>query len=121
MDQAALVSFDIEKTKRVIDALDGAGHPPEVALWALLPQYDEWRFVLSSSHIHGYEEMVTQLRSAGVMPGSRPTNSLREISDAFIAELREKYAGLNPEIGYRISSLYFGKQYVDEAYVYRIR
>ena len=121
MDQAALVSFDVEKAKRVIDALDGAGHPPEVALWALLPQYDEWRFVLASSHIHGYEEMVTQLRSAGVMPNSRPSISLREINDPFIAGLREKYAGLNPEIGYRISSQNFGKQYVDEAYVYRIQ
>ena len=94
MDQAALVSFDIEKAKRVIDSLDAAGHPPEVAMWALLPQYDEWRFVLSSSHIHGYGEMVAQLRSAGVMPISRPSIYLREIGDPFIAELREKYARL---------------------------
>jgi hypothetical protein len=121
MAQAALVSFDIEKAKRVIDTLDCSGHPPEVALWALLPQYDEWRFVLSSSRIHGYEEMVEQLRNAGVMPNSPPSIYLREISDPFITQLREKYAGLSPEIGYRISSQYFGRQYVDEAYVYRIR
>jgi hypothetical protein len=55
------------------------------------------------------------------MPNSRPSISLREINDPFIAGLREKYAGLNPEIGYRISSQNFGKQYVDEAYVYRIQ
>jgi len=28
---------------------------------------------------------------------------------------------MNLELGYRISSQYFGKQYVDEAFVYRIR
>jgi len=121
MDQATLVSFDIEKGQRVIDSLDGAGYPPEVAMWAMLPQYETWRFVLSSSHIHGYEEMVDQLRGAGVMPDSRPSILLREIGDPFIKDLREKYADRGIEIGYHISSQYFGKQYVDEAYIYRIR
>jgi hypothetical protein len=90
-------------------------------MWAMLPQYETWRFVLSSSHIHGYEEMVDQLRSAGVLPSSRPSILLREIKDPFVKELREQFANRGVELGHHISSQYFGKQYIDEAYVYRIR
>jgi hypothetical protein len=90
-------------------------------MWAILPQYETWRFVLASSHMHGYEDMVSQLRAAGVMPDSRPSILLREIEDPFIKQLREKYAGRDLALGYHISSEYFGKQYVDEAYLYRVR
>jgi hypothetical protein len=121
MDQAILVSFDIEKGQRVIDALDRAGYPPEVAMWAMLPQYENWRFVLSSSKIHGYEELIGHLRKADVLPGERPGVLLYEVDDPFIKELREKYAGKERILGNHLGSQYFGKQYVDEAYVYRIR
>ena len=121
MDQALLVSFDIDKGQQVIDALDRAGFPPEVAMWAMLPQYETWRFVLSSRHIHGYEEMVDQLRGAGILPSMRPSILLRELGDPFIKDLREKFALLDVELGHHISSQYFGKQYIDEAYIYRIR
>lgn len=121
MDQTALVAFEMERGKRVLDALDRAGVSPEVALWALLPQYEDWRFILSSSHIHGYEEMVEKLRAAGVMPDSRPSILLREIDDPFIRELRETYAERGLEPGHPLPGLYFNKQFVEEAYSYRIR
>jgi hypothetical protein len=121
MDQAVLVNFDIEKGQRVIDALDQAGYPPEVAMWAMLPQYETWRFVLASSHIHGYEDMVKQLRGAGIVPGARPSILLRDIGGPFVKNLRERFVGKDLELGHHISSQYFGKQYVDEAYIYRVR
>ena len=121
MDQAVLVSYDIEMGQRVIDALDREGFPPEVAMWASLPQYENWRFILSSSRIPGYEELIPLLRNAGVMPGARPGIDLLESDDPFIAQLREKYAGQEEILGHRLGSQYLGKQYLDEAYVYRIR
>ena len=121
MDQAVLVSYDIEMGQRVIDALDHEGFPPEVAMWAMLPQYENWRFVLSASRIPDYEELISHLRNAGVLPGARPGILLLEPDDPFIKELREKYAGQEDVLGHRLSSQHFGKQYVDEAYVYRIR
>lgn len=60
-DQAVLVNLDIEMGQRVIDALDRAGYPPEEARWAMFPQYENWRFVLSSSRIPGYEEPIGHL------------------------------------------------------------
>jgi hypothetical protein len=121
MDQAVLVNFDIENGQRVIDALDSAGYPPEVAIWAILPQYENWRFVLSFSKIHGYEELISHLRGAGVMSGARPSILLRETDDPFIKELRAKYANQEKVLGNHLGSQYFGEQYIDEAYVYRIR
>jgi hypothetical protein len=121
MDQAVLVSYDIEMGQRVIDALDREGFPPEVAMWAMLPQYENWRFVLSSNRIAGYEELIPLLRNAGVMPGTRPGIDLLDADNPFIAQLREKYAGQEEILGHRLGSQYLGKQYLDEAYIYRIR
>jgi hypothetical protein len=121
MDQAVLVNLDIDKGQRVIDALDSEGCPPEVAMWAMLPQYETWRFVISSSKIPGYDELVSHLHHAGVQFGSRPSVLLRHANDPFITELRKKYAGQEEILGHQLGSQYFGKQYVDEAYVYRIR
>jgi hypothetical protein len=41
VDKAALVSFDIENGQRVLDALEQDGKSPDVALWAVLPQYED--------------------------------------------------------------------------------
>ena len=121
MDPAVLVSYDIGTGQRVVDALDREGFPPEVAMWAMLPQYENWRFVLSSSRIPGYEELIRHLRNAGVMPGARPGILLLKADDPFITQLRDKYAGQEEILGHRLGSQYLGKQYLDEAYVYRIR
>jgi hypothetical protein len=48
MDQAVLVNFDIENGKEVIDALDRDGKTPIVALWAKIPDYEDWRLVILS-------------------------------------------------------------------------
>jgi len=121
MDQAILVNFDIQKGQRVVDALDRAGYPPDVAMLALLPQYENTRLVLSGSKINGLEELIDHLRGAGILGGERPAIFLRDPGDPFIKELREKYAGKEENLGHHLGSQYFGKQYVDEAYVYRIR
>ena len=47
MDTSALVSFDIENGDRVIKALADDGKDPDVALWAKLPDYEDWRLVIA--------------------------------------------------------------------------
>ena len=51
MDQAVLVNFDIENGKEVIDALDRDGKTPNVALWAKIPDYEDWRLVIASDRL----------------------------------------------------------------------
>lgn len=52
MDKTALVSFDIENGQRVIDAMEKAGISPSVALWAVLPEYEDWRLVIASKYLN---------------------------------------------------------------------
>ena len=119
MDQAVLVGLDIEMGQRVIDALDREGFPPEVAIWAMLPQYENWRFVLSSSRIARYEELIPLLRNAGVMPGARPGIDLRGADDPFITELRKKYAGQEEILGHRLGSQYLEPIHWNSAHLWQ--
>ena len=50
MATETLVSFDIENGKQVIDALDRDGKTPNVALWAKIPDYEDWRLVIVSTN-----------------------------------------------------------------------
>ena len=70
MGTAALVSFDIENGQSVIKALDDDGKAPNVALWAKLPDYENWRLVLASDRLDqsspfsGYSEINEALEKA---------------------------------------------------------
>jgi len=54
MDTATLVNFDIENGKEVIDALDREGKTPNVALWAKIPDYEDWRLVIASDKLNQF-------------------------------------------------------------------
>ncbi len=62
MGAEALVSFDIENGGKVIDSLDHAGKSPNVALWAKLPDYEDWRLVIASEHLDQTSQFVQVTR-----------------------------------------------------------
>ena len=65
MDQAVLVNFDIENGKEVIDALDREGKAPNVALWAKLPDYENWRLVIASDRLRSTRPVIFPFRIFG--------------------------------------------------------
>ena len=121
MDQAVLVNLDIERGSRVVAALDSENRAPEVALLASLPQYETWRLVIASSTLKGHEDLVASLREAGIQASERPSVLLYSIEDSFIKDLRAKYAGKIDSLGTHLNSQKFGNQYIEDAFVYRIR
>ncbi len=127
MDATALVSFDIEVGKRVIDAMERAGIAPEVALWAVLPQYEDWRLLVASSHLSdnsrtgGYAQINEAMRLADIPFWSAPLVFLRDMRDPFITELRQQFASAGDTYGMRLGGQKFGDQYIEDAFVYRIR
>ena len=127
MDTTALVSFDIETGKRVIDAMEKAGIAPEVALWAVLPQYEDWRLLVASSRLSeiprtgGYAQINDAMREANISFWSAPLVFLRNMRDPFIVELRQQYASADDTYGIRLGGQKFGDQYIEDAFVYRIR
>jgi hypothetical protein len=122
-----LVTFDIENGERVVDALDKAGKPPNVAIWAKLPDYEDWRLVIASdrldqsSEFSGYSEINEAIRKAGIPFHRKPTIFLRPMDNPMIQALRSAYASMSDNYGMRLGSQMFGDKYLEDAVVYRIR
>jgi hypothetical protein len=127
MDTSTLVNFDIENGKEVIDALDRDGKSPNVALWAKIPDYEDWRLVIASdridqtSSLSGYTEINQSLKRAGFPFRRKPTISLRSMDKPFIQALRRTFASAADTYGMRLGGQMFGDQYLEDAFVYRIR
>jgi hypothetical protein len=127
MGTAALVSFDIENGERVLKALDDDGKAPNVALWAKLPDYENWRLVLASDRLDqtspfsGYSEINQAMEKAQIPINRQPTVFLRPMGNAMIQELRRVFGSTADTYGMRLGGQMFGDKYLEDAFVYRIR
>jgi hypothetical protein len=127
MAPATLVNFDIENGDSVINALDDAGKAPKVALWAKLPDYENWRLVLASdrldqkSSFSGYSEINEALKAAGIPAHRQPTILLRSMDNPMIKALRRVFGSAKDTRGMRLGGQTFGDKYIEDAFVYRIR
>jgi hypothetical protein len=127
MDQTVLVSFDIENGQKAIDALDREGKTPNVALWAKLPDYEDWRLVIASDRLDqsssrmGYTEINAAIKKAGIPVHRKPTIFLRSMESPFIKALRRTFSQVSDTYGMRLGGQKFGDKYLEDAFVYRIR
>lgn len=127
MDKVALVNFDIESGREVIDALDRDGKSPNVALWAKLPEYEDWRLVIASERIRQagslfpYSQVNSAMEKSGIPASRRPKIFLRPMDKPFIKALRGFFAHTTDTYGMRLGGQIFGDQYIEDAFVYRIR
>jgi hypothetical protein len=127
MDKATLVSFDIESGEKVIDALDKDGIEPKVALWAKLPEYEDWRLVIASDRIvqtgslYPYHQINSAMEKAGIPISTRPKVFLRSMDKPFIKAIRSIFSKAEDTYGMRLGGQTFGDQYLEDAFVYRIR
>ncbi len=127
MDSTALVNLDIENGEKVIHALDRAGKAPKVALWAKLPDYEDWRLIIASdlldqsSQFSGYMDINAAMDKAGIPSHRQPTIYLRPMSNPMIKALRHVFASTKDVYGMRLGGQRFGDKYLEDAFVYRIR
>ena len=127
MDTSTLVSYDIENGKEVIDALDQDGKGPNVALWAKLPDYENWRLVIASDQLDqsssrtGYSEINAALEKAGIPIRREPSIFLRPMDNPMIKALRGVFASASDTYGMRLGGQMFGDKYLEDTFVYRIR
>lgn len=126
MDKTALVNFDIENGKEVIDALDRDGKSPRVALWAKLPEYEDWRLVIASDRLRqtgslfAYHQVNEAMERAGIPLRKRPKIFLRSMDRPFVQALLNVFAQAKDTYGMRLGGQTFGDQYLEDAFVYRI-
>jgi hypothetical protein len=127
MGTETLVSFDIENGQKVIDALDHDGKTPNVALWAKLPDYENWRLVIASDRLDqasqflGYSEINDAMDKAGIPIHRQPTIFMRPMDNPLVKDLRRTFASTSDTYGMRLGGQVFGDKYVEDAFVYRIR
>jgi hypothetical protein len=127
MDKTILVSgVDLDKGAEILRILDGAGLKINVALWVYLPEYEDWRLVLSSRKFdsvklpQAYGLLHDALDAAGFQLEKTPPVMILALSDPFVRSLRRIFGKAKSVDGMRFGGQTIGDRFVDDAYAYRI-
>jgi hypothetical protein len=126
MDKAALVEVEFSKSERMVLALERADIRVAVAMWVHFPEYEDWRFVLSSKDLDGldlrdaYLKVNRILREAGITVWQTPLIFIMKTTDPFIRALRKVFGKASDVTGMRLGGQRWGGRYVDDAYAYKI-
>jgi hypothetical protein len=125
VDQATLVNLDVDAGMKVLKALDTAKLKAAVALWAVLPEYSDWRLILSSPAfdqphpLKAYEQVAKALHGNPI--SMRPSILILRMKDPFIKDLRRIFGQANDVTGMRLGGQTIGNRFISDAYVYRIQ
>jgi hypothetical protein len=119
------VGPDIERGAKILQILEDAGLKVSVALWAFLPDYEDWRFILSgrrfdAAGLKAYGLLHDTLDAAGFSLEDTPIVGVFRSSDPFIRSLRKTFGKTTNVTGMRLGGRTFGDRFVEDAYAYRI-
>lgn len=126
MAEKALVEADISKSEKIVSALEAAGVPVVAALWAVFPEYDDWRLVLAAktfdslSLADAYLRVNRILNNAGVTAWETPTIFIMKTSDPFVRALRKVFGKTKSVAGMRLGGQTWGDRFVEDAFAYKI-
>lgn len=126
MAKTILVGPDIENGAKILQILDDAGLRVNIALWAFLPDYEDWRLIFSGRKFDAaglkgaYGLFHDTLDAAGFSLEDTPTVGIFPSSDAFIRSLRKVVGKTKSVNGVRLGGRTFGDHFVEDAYAYRI-
>jgi hypothetical protein len=126
MGKTSLVGCDMETGSKILQILDDAGLQVKVALWAILPEYEEWRLVLFSRKfdLAGIREafglLHTALNAAAFPVELTPSIVILRATDSLIRDLRKEYGKSTVVPGTHVGGRMLGDRFVEDAYAYRI-
>ena len=125
MAQALLVNLDTDRGSAMVDALDAAGIKVNVALWAVLGEYGDWRLILSSKALDKLGKRdalwkVLQVLDAAGLNTHDVMIMVFRTTDPFIRDIRRAYRKGGDFKGLRLGGQLFGDKFVEDSYVYRI-
>jgi hypothetical protein len=126
MGKTSLVGYDMETGSKILQILDDAGLQVKVALWAILPEYEEWRLVLSSRKFdvagirNAFGLLHEALDAAGFPVELTPSIVILRGTDTLVRDLRKDYAKSNVIPGTHVGGRMLGDRFVEDAYAYRI-
>src|ERR1700733_3909324 len=123
MDKAALVTADFAVGAKLLDVLDNADLAISVALWVNLPEYEDWRLVLSSRRLDtvnplgAYGLVHDALERAEFPLEHTPPILILRMTDPFIKALRQLFGKARSVEGMRLGGQMIGDRFVDDALV----
>jgi hypothetical protein len=127
MDKAALVTADFAVGAKLLDVLDNSDLAISVALWVNLPEYGDWRLVLSSRRLDtvdplgAYGLVHDALNQAEFPIEHTPPLLILRMTDPFIKALRRIFGKARSVEGMRLGGQMIGDRFVDDGIIYRIR
>lgn len=126
MGSRILVGSEIDEGARLLQALDQAGVPVEVAFWLLTEEGSEWDLVLATSlyDSSGSREAISQIldiqrktRDVEYLAGNLTVVGMK---DRRVRALRERLPGGIPRPGYHLGKVYARDVDIADSYVYRV-
>jgi hypothetical protein len=126
MDKAALVSMELVRGSELVDALDRAKMKVNVALWVVLPEYEDWRMVISSRQLdsldllEAYGVLFDALAPSGFTPETTPPIMILKMGDPFIKDLRRVFGKTKSVEGMRFGKQTIGDRFIEDGFAYRI-
>ena len=126
MDQAAMVSIDIDRGSELLHILERAKLKVNVALWVFLSEYEDWRLLIAGPQFDtpdprdAYGLVHESLAAAGFTPRTTPPILILPTSDPFIRKLRRLFGKTKSVEGMRLGGQMIDDRFVEDAYVYRI-
>ena len=127
MDKTVLAGgVDFQKGAEILRILDEAGLKISVALWVYLPEYEDWRMVLSSRKFdsvrlpEAYGLLHDALDAASVPLEKTPPVMIMALNDPFVRSLRRIFGKAKIVDGMRFGGQAIGDRFVEDAYAYRI-
>ena len=126
MGKTVLVSPEIDRSAELLSVLDKAKLKVSIALWASLPEYGDWRLIISGRQFdsagirEGYRLLHATLDPAGFTPWNTPEVMIMPMSDPFVRELRRLFGKSKSVEGMRLGGQSIGGRFIEDAYVHRI-
>ena len=126
MGKEALVEVDLEKSERIVSALEKSGINVAIAMWVRFPEYEDWRFVLASKNLDAsslgdaYLKVKRILAEAGMTVWEIPTIFIMKTTDPFVRALHKVFGKVANVVGMRLGGQRWGDRYIDDAYAYKI-
>lgn len=125
MDQATLVGPDLSSGREIVSVLDAAQIKQITALFVSLPEYSDWRLVLSSPSLDQDNSLKAGEKVHKILHGKfeypLPPIMILPTKDPFVRELRKIFSKAKSVEGMRLGGQTIGNRFIDNAYVYRIQ
>lgn len=118
--------MDVLQGERIVRMLDEAGIKLTLALWLLVEEYSDWRFVMAAKSLDSLTPFNQVKAAQDVLRKSLsaeqiPTLWIMNTQDTFPRSLHKLFGKVKRAEGMRLGGQFVGDRFIEDAYVYRIR